>query len=114
VTGGGQAPNGAVTDQIAFGFNAKSDASGVKGNCNVVDPSANTQIKCLDVRTLVQSGTHVTLFGSATVNGAATNYRIDVDDLGEPGRGGDTFRVQTSSGYAAGGVLTQGNVQIHK
>ncbi len=48
------------------------------------------------------------------MNGAAATYRIDVDDLAEPGRGRDGFAIQTSGGYAAGGVLTNGNVQIHR
>lgn len=34
-------------------------------------------------------------------------------DNGEPGAGRDTFKIQTSSGYIAGGTLDNGNVQIH-
>ena len=114
VTGGGQVPNAAATDQVAFGFNAKNASGSPQGECNVVDPSASkTQVKCLDVTTLVQSGTHATFFGHARVNGTATTYRIDVDDLAEPGRGHDTFKIQTASGYAVGGVLVGGNVQVH-
>jgi hypothetical protein len=113
VTGGGQVLNSAGTDQNAFGFNAKSDATGVKGECTVVDPSANVKVKCLDATTLVESGTHATFFGNATVNGASTTYRIDIDDLGEPGKGKDTFRIQTATGYTTGGVLANGNIQVH-
>jgi hypothetical protein len=105
--------NASGTDEIAFGFKAKNDSHGVKGECNLVDPSTKTKIKCLDVTTLVETGTHATLFGNATVNGIATTYRIDVDDNGEPGRGRDTFRIQTASGYSAGGTLTRGNVEVH-
>jgi hypothetical protein len=114
-TGGGQVLNAAGNDKIAFGFNAKSTSNGLQGNCTVVDPSpaTNVKIKCLDVTSLVQTGTHATVFGNATVNGTATTYRIDVDDLGEPGAGHDTFKIQTSSGYTAGGTLTNGNIQIH-
>jgi hypothetical protein len=39
VTGGGQVMNAAGTDQVAFGFDAKSDKNGVKGECNLVDRS---------------------------------------------------------------------------
>jgi hypothetical protein len=115
VTGGGQILNPQGTDKIAFGFNAKSDSKGVNGECTLVDPSTqtNTKIKCLDVTTLVQSGTHTTFFGHATVDGVATTYRIDVDDLGEPGAGKDTFKIQTDSGYVAGGTLKNGNIQVH-
>lgn len=38
---------------------------------------------------------------------------IDVDDLAEPGAYWDTFVLQTTSGYIAGGLVTNGNVQIH-
>lgn len=112
VTGGGQVP-GAATGDVAFGFNAKSDQNGTNGNCTVVDPATDTQVKCLNVTVLTRSGTHATLFGNATVNGVATTYRIDVDDLGEPGAGRDTFTIQTASGFSAGGVLLRGNIQIH-
>ena len=60
------------------------------------------------------TGTGATFFGNATVNGTATNYRIDVDDLREPGAGNDAFTIRTENGYTAGGILSRGNVQIHK
>jgi hypothetical protein len=34
-----------------------------------------------------------------------------VEDLGEPGTA-DTFRIVLGDGYAAGGVLLKGNVQV--
>ncbi len=114
VTGAGQVPNAAGHDQAAFGFTAKSANGSVKGECNVVDPTTNTHLKCLDVTTLTQTGTQATIFGNATVNGSPTTYRIDVEDKAEPGRGQDTFRIQSASGFTAGGLLTQGNVQVHK
>jgi CSLREA domain-containing protein len=111
VTGGGKAP--ALLGEIAFGFNAQNLNSGVKGNCNSVEKDTRTHFKCVTVDTLVVTATHAWFAGQATVDGVATNYRIDVDDLDEPGTGRDTFRVTTTSGYTAGGVLTSGNIQIH-
>lgn len=102
VTGGGQAPAQSGGDAIAFGFNAKSTDTGIKGNCNVVDGAADVHVKCVDVTSLTRSGTHATIFGTATINGTATGFRIDVDDHGEPGAWRDTFRIVTSSGYSAG------------
>jgi hypothetical protein len=113
VTGGGQIYNSSPSDKIAFGFTGKSDTNGIKGECSVVDPSTKTKIKCTDVTDLVRTATHATLFGDATVNGTATTYRIDVDDNAEPGAGSDTFKIHTASGYTTGGVLTNGNIQIH-
>lgn len=115
-TGGGQVLNGVGSDKVAFGYNAQSSGNGLKGNCEVVDPTParNLKIKCLDVTSLAISGTHATFFGNATVNGTPTTYRIDVDDLGEPGAGRDTFTIMTSSGYSFGGTLTNGNIQVRQ
>jgi hypothetical protein len=108
-TGGGQIAwtNGPVV----FGFNAQNVNGHLKGNCNLIEQASQLQIKCLSVTTLVISGTHATFAGEATVNSVATTYRIDVDDLGEPGTGRDIFKIQTDAGYTATGVLTAGNIQ---
>jgi hypothetical protein len=116
VTGGGQIPHTSDPNQkVAFGFQVQNVNGTLKGNCSVIDqsPVRNIQIKCVDVSTLVTTGTRATFFGSATVNGVTTTYRIDVDDIAEPGRDADTFRIETSSGYTASGVLSQGNIQVH-
>jgi hypothetical protein len=115
VTGGGHVLNAVDGEEVAFGFNAKSDTNGLKGNCTVVDkaPARNVKIKCLTVDTLVQFGNSATIFGQAEMDGVTVDYRIDVTDNGEPGGGGDTFAIQTSSGYSAGGTLDNGNVQVH-
>jgi hypothetical protein len=112
VTGGGYIDN-PTTGRLSFGFSAKSSAGDVKGNCNLIDHAIGVHVKCRSVDGLVVTGTHATFFGEATVDGVATNYTIDVDDLGEPGAGSDTFRIETDSGYVAAGVLSGGNIQIH-
>lgn len=116
VTGGGYILDPADNEKVSFGFNALSTANGIKGNCTVVDaaPARNVKIKCLTVTSLVQTATHATFFGQAEVNGVLTDYRIDVDDNAEPGRGTDTFKIVTSSGYSAAGILDGGNIQVHR
>jgi hypothetical protein len=113
VTGGGQIMM-PPTDKVSFGFNAQSDGRTTKGNCNVIDHDKKIHIKCDNVQSLVVVGTHATFFGQADQNGVTTNYRIDVDDLADPGAGMDTFKIQTDQGYVAGGFLTAGDIQIHK
>ncbi len=113
VTGGGQINKALILESVAFGFNARSTLTSFQGHCNVVDREAGIHIKCLDVEALVVVGTHATIFGRATVNGTQTRYRILVDDLDEPGRFRDTFSIITENGYAATGLVTQGNIQIH-
>jgi hypothetical protein len=112
VTGGGQIVPVARAEEVSFGLEAKN-GSKLAATCSVVDRALDVHVKCLDATALVQSPTHATFFGNATVNGIATTYRIDVDDLGQPGAGKDTFQIQTASGYTTGGVLARGDVQIH-
>jgi len=112
VTGGGYVGD-VLNDWLSFGFTAKSNETTVKAQCTVSDRSRSVEIKCLDSTLLSQTATHATFLGSARVNGQVMDYRIDVDDLGEPGVGRDTFRIQTENGFTASGVLAGGNVQIH-
>ena len=112
VTGGGQAAAAPEVESIAFGFNAKSSEGRLTGHCNVVDRTASVHIKCIDVISIVRSGNSAMIFGNATLNGSDTTYRIDVQDIGEPGTGVDSFTIVTASGYSAGGVLKGGNVQV--
>jgi hypothetical protein len=108
VTGGGQ-----IAGDITFGLTAKSDSNGMKGNCTVIDRAADMTVKCLDVTAYSQTTTHATFWGNAKVNGDLTTYRIDVNDFAESGIGQDAFSISTGNGYVAGGVLTQGNIQVH-
>jgi hypothetical protein len=108
VTGGGQ-----ISGDVTFGLEAKSDDAGIHAECTVVDRASNTKVKCLDATFFAQTANHVTFSGHALVNGVATKYVIDVDDVAEPGRGADDFEITTTIGYSAGGTLTQGNIQVH-
>jgi len=100
-----------VHGHVVFGFTAKSDGVTAKGKCAVA--TAGTLVICQNATLLMQLGTHVTFLGQARVNGVQKNYRIDVDDLGEPGRNRDVFSIQTDNGFQAAGVLRAGNIQIH-
>jgi hypothetical protein len=96
---------------VVFGFTAKSDGVTAKGKCAVA--SYGMLVTCQNVTLLSRLGAHVTFLGQAKVNGVPTDYRIDVDDLGEPGRDRDLFGIQTTSGFTAAGVLRAGNVQVY-
>ncbi len=101
----------AVHGHVVFGFTAKSDGVTAKGKCAIA--TLGTLVTCQNVTLLMQLGTHVTFLGQARVNGVLTDYRIDVDDLGEPGRDRDLFAVQTTNGFTAAGVLRAGNIELH-
>jgi hypothetical protein len=57
-----------------------------------------------------------TIFGTARIDGSGSfQYRIDVDDNGEPGRGRDTYHIQLSNGYDSGvKTLLAGNIQVQQ
>jgi hypothetical protein len=111
ITYGGQitASNG---DFASFGGNARAPAS---GNNLYKDhgPAQPLTVKMPTVIALLCSpdDTHGTIFAQA-VNGDFA--RIDVQDLGEPGRN-DTYRIQLNSGYDSGERPLEhgGNIQIH-
>lgn len=115
VTGGGRitAANG---DKATFGGNAK--ASGLSGQEEYQDhgPAADMNVHSATIVSVSCSadGKSASIFGTATIDGAGSyDFRIDVEDLGEPGSS-DTYRIRLSNGYDSGKkVLRGGNIQIH-
>jgi hypothetical protein len=106
----GQVSGSGQVGSLAFDFNARSDRGVLKGGCSVV--VGKTMIKCLDVTSYVQSGNTTTVYGHARIDGSPTLYKITATDNGRPGAARDVFRIETSSGFTGGGVLTAGNVQV--
>ncbi len=115
-TGGGQVISGSsLFQRVTFGFNVRKseDERRLEGTCNVVDHATGTHVKCLTVTDYQQVGNTATWEGTARVNGVVEEYRITVQDNGEPNQGIDTFSINTES-YEAAGNVTHGNVQLHK
>ncbi|HZB22493.1 MAG TPA: post-COAP-1 domain-containing protein [Gaiellaceae bacterium] len=109
VTGGGW-----ITDaKNSFGFNARYVAGMATpdGHVTYHDKAATLKLESTSITLVQVSGTHAVIEGTGEVNGVHVEWRIEVDDVGEPGRN-DTFRISWA-GYSAGGVLNGGNVQIH-
>ena len=114
-TGGGQVASPSDTDQgVTFGFTVekREDPEFLKGQCNVVDHATGDHIVCRTVTDYQQIGNTVTFEGTADVNGVEEEYRITVQDNGEPNQGVDTFSIVTDS-YEAAGNVPEGNVQVH-
>ena len=118
ITKGGRitAANG---DKATFGGNAQSNAAGnVKGQEQYQDhgPAQPQKVKSVKILALTcnPQRTQATIFGRATINGQGSHlFRIDVQDLGEPGRGKDTYRILLDTGYDSGThTLKGGNIQI--
>lgn len=114
VAGGGSTFN-LGADEIHFSVTARArKLEEVNGHCLVRDPENNITVICTSVLFLFVAGPYATLVGTATQNGVPTLYRIDILDGGEPGYVFDAFIIQTATGYAAGGKLLTGNLQIVK
>lgn len=113
VTGGGNILQTSGGRGVTFGFNAQNTDKGMKGSGSIIDHSIGTTVKIREVTTLVIAGTHATILGTAEVNGVVENFRVDVEDLGEPGADGDSFKIVTDT-YGTAGILTGGNIQVHK
>ena len=73
-------------------------------------------LRSINVLAIVCDGSaRASIFGQATVNGSGPfNFRINVQDLGGPGRGGDTYWL-LMDGYDSGEqALRGGNIQIRR
>jgi hypothetical protein len=110
---GGGYINNVDGNRVVFGFGVHAGAGTPSGSCHVIDLTANVHIKCLSVSLFVITLTHATVMGEATVDKVATNYRIDVDDVADPGALSDTFTIDTDSGYTATGVVQHGDIQVN-
>jgi hypothetical protein len=104
-------------DRVSFGGMAKSDGAGnVSGNEEFQDHGSAQRFNLHGdpLAVFCQSDTTVTIFGTATIDGAGSHiFRIDVTDNGEPGSG-DHYRMRVGTYDSGDHVLQGGNVQIHK
>jgi hypothetical protein len=110
-TGGGFLAGDA--GKLNLSVSARSDHDGPAGTCEV--RFGKSRLTCVDVDGYFESPTsdRVVLVGNAVHDGAPTRYRIELEDLGEPGRD-DLFSIETDSGLAASGALAGGNLQVHR
>jgi Big-like domain-containing protein len=118
ITNGGWiiADNG---DRGIFGGNAKADEDGdTTGNEVYEDKGPAEPFKLHgDVLTVVcdPDSTRATIFGEATIDGTGSHpYRIDVQDLGEPGKGRDRYRMRVDAYDSGEHTLQAGNVNIRR
>jgi hypothetical protein len=119
ITNGGRitANNG---DRASFGGNAKADAKGkTSGQQQYQDhgPAQKMNVHSINVLAIVCEGTtRASIYGQATINGSGSFfYRINVQDLAEPGVGKDTYWILLQNGYNSGEhKLEAGNVQIRR
>jgi hypothetical protein len=93
---------GGFARPVVFGFAAKRNATGLHGLCGVFDPTRKTFVVCVNVDSYTVTGTRVVLTGEAYVNKVKTRYTMDITDSGSIW-GGDTFKIETDTGYSLSG-----------
>jgi hypothetical protein len=115
ITNGGWiiAANG---DRGTFGGHAKADESGTtQGQQEYLDhgPAQRLHMNSINVLAVVCDGSRASIFGQATIDGSGIfSYRINLQDLGAPGKGQDTYSLFID-GYSSGEqILGGGNIQI--
>ncbi len=83
-----------------------------KGNFSYT--AAGKVVVSTSITSVVVSGNHATIFGTATINGVGGYvFRLDVVDAGEP-PATDSLRLRLSDGSDTGTQnLTTGNLQVH-
>lgn len=119
VTAGGWIPADPASDgKATFGLTAKVKADGTpSGHLTYQDHFQGRSIKSTAITAVVVVETDskcVDVFGMATdsVVGAVT-FKVRACDYREPGKGADTFSIETSGGYLRSDTLGGGNVQNH-
>ena len=110
--------DGQQRDRATCGGNAQSRGDVAVGNQQYQDhgPAQRMVVKSVSIHDVVcDRATHANIFGEATVNGSdKVSYRITVTNVGELGKGGDTYRTLLSNGYSSGDqIIEGGNVRIH-
>ncbi|HEY3128664.1 MAG TPA: HYR domain-containing protein [Acidobacteriota bacterium] len=112
VTGGGSIQAAEV--EASFALDAMVKSSQPSGSLIYQDHVRGLTVTSTSITAVQVTETHARIFGKAKINQLGSfDFVVDVDDLAEPGKGSDTFHIQLSNGYSAGGILAGGNVQIH-
>jgi len=116
VTGGGQITVGAKA-KASFGFDVmyKEGDLGPRGELQYVDQAAGIIVHGHTMTTLGiwPDKTKAAFTGKCTINGVDDHtFMVYVEDNGEPGAK-DVFKITLNTGYAASGMLLNGNIQIH-
>jgi hypothetical protein len=112
VTGGGW-----INSKSTFGVSGGIKNGKFWGNLSFDNHQKNNPVKIKSTSVtayIVIDALTRQIEGIAKVNGKGSyQYKVIVVDNGEPGRQ-DTFSVELSNGYATSGLLTGGNIQLHK
>lgn len=104
------------TGRVHLAFHARADTGAPDGELRWRDRSAGVDLTLVGYTALVVDGEVATLTGTVRDGtGAEHAFVLTARDAGEPGRGADRVELRLlDAGYAAGGTLRGGNVQVHR
>lgn len=82
------------------------------GSLKFTDRDNGRDVRSTSIDSFAVVGNKASFNGRAMVNGApGIRFFVEVEDLGKTSKA-DTFRIVLQDGYAAGGVLLKGNIQV--
>jgi hypothetical protein len=116
VTGGGEIEVPGCWASFGFTVGVRSSSSTPVGRFNYVDHHLGMHVRAtrIDVYGEGAAPNQRHFEGICQIDGqAGFGFVIDVADVAEPGAFQDSLSIQLSNGYSAGGLLTQGNIQLH-
>ncbi len=80
------------------------------GTVTFHDKASGRKVEATSIQSLTIAGAKAAITGRATVDGVpGVSFFVEVEDVG---KAADAFRIVLGDGYAAGGVLLKGNVEV--
>jgi len=120
--GGGQAPGEAAELSILSGPSKGGKATfgldvtylagqaAPAGTLTFNDKTSGRKVEATSIESLTIAGAKASITGRATVDGVpGITFFVEVEDVGKQA---DAFRIVLGDGWAAGGVLLKGNVEV--
>jgi hypothetical protein len=120
--GGGQAPGELAELSILSGPSKGGNATfgldvtyvtgqaAPTGSLSFNDKAADRKVQATAIDSLTIAGAKASITGRATVDGVpGVSFFVEVEDVGKEA---DAFRIVLGDGYAAGGVLLKGKVEV--
>ena len=93
--------------KFEFNVRDKTHSPGPTGTVSLNDTSAPVTFESTQISSFTISGDDATAKGSGSANGHPVTFTLRIHD--HP----DTFSLELSNGYTAGGPLKSGRVEIH-
>jgi hypothetical protein len=94
------------------GFQFQTKHGAATGTLQYVDHDAGLNLHTSEIEAIHVDGEVAVVWGKVLVGGVPERFRLRLVDAGEPGTA-DRFEITLADGYARGGTLTGGNIQIH-